>query len=604
MKLAVRIPLLAVGAVVATGLAAALIAIAVGRNAVRESEFDTIRAGAGMYAGAVDSYLRQATGTLEALAERDELSGAWDEPATAGQPAGEMQDLDQRGALRNILDHASAFESLALVRPDGLIHLMEPVALQESLSRPDVGFLPWFRQVSTSGGPVVSDVHISTATRRPTTIIAVAVHHGSGGLAGYLVGAIRLMDLSTLGASPTGNYFGYLTDRQGFVVAHGRTPRYAVEQSDFSSVPSVQEALAGRSGAFEDYNPIEDEDRFAGYQSLPDLGWAVVYVVPSRVAYGPTDALVATVSASTLLLIVIVGLLALVLTRRTTGPLRRLAMTASAVAAGGRTIPLPPAGDDEVGQLTIEFDRMIRTIGDREDELRLRAAELVASNHELESFSYSVAHDLRAPLRAIDGFSRIVADRAAGVLDAESTRQLGIVRDSAQQMGKLIDDLLMLARLGRQELILQDVDPEPIVQAIYADLATERGDRHIEFQVDHLPRCRADPRLLHQVFVNLLSNAVKFTRTRESAMIEVGSRPDGSSAAYFVRDNGVGLEMVHADRVFGAFQRLWRQEEYEGTGVGLAIVQRIVSRHGGRVWVEATPDLGATFLFTLDEGSP
>ncbi len=238
------------------------------------------------------------------------------------------------------------------------------------------------------------------------------------------------------------------------------------------------------------------------------------------------------------------------------------------------------------------------------EELELRVAErtadLEASNRELEAFSYSVSHDLRAPLRAIDGFSRIVLKDHGAAMPEAARDYLEIVREGAQQMGRLIDDLLAFARLGRQSLVKRQVDPADVARRALGQLNAELEGRGVDVRIDQLPPCEADPSLLQQVYVNLLSNALKFTRTRSPAVIEVGSRELEGHRVYFVEDNGVGFDMRYADKLFGVFQRMHRSEEYEGTGVGLAIVQRIVHRHGGRVWAEAEPGAGATFLFSLE----
>jgi PAS domain S-box-containing protein len=247
-----------------------------------------------------------------------------------------------------------------------------------------------------------------------------------------------------------------------------------------------------------------------------------------------------------------------------------------------------------------------------EQRVTQRTAELEAANRELESFSYSVSHDLRAPLRAVDGFSQAVLEDYGPQLPAEGRRCLQTIREGAQRMGRLIDDLLTLSRLGRLPLSKRAVETGDLVRAVLEDLSPQREGRQIEVRVAELPVCQGDAVLLKQVWINLLSNAIKYTRRREKAVIEVGCKREPIAAedqggpekkttedVYFVRDNGTGFDMRYADKVFGVFQRLHREEEYEGTGVGLAIVQRIVHRHGGRVWAEAAEDHGATFFFTL-----
>lgn len=236
-----------------------------------------------------------------------------------------------------------------------------------------------------------------------------------------------------------------------------------------------------------------------------------------------------------------------------------------------------------------------------EERVAERTEELTAANNELEAFSYSVSHDLRAPLRAIDGFSRILLEEYAGTLPDEGSRYLELVRSNTQQMGQLVDDLLAFSRLSRQPLNRQKISPGELVEQALADLKPEQEGRRVEIVIGDLPEFDGDPTLLKQVYVNLLANALKFTRKRESARIEVGSVERDGEQVCFVRDNGVGFDMQYVGKLFHVFQRLHRAEEYEGTGVGLAIIQRIINRHDGRVWVEADVDKGATFYFTIGD---
>ncbi|MEX0643543.1 MAG: CHASE3 domain-containing protein [Pirellulales bacterium] len=251
----------------------------------------------------------------------------------------------------------------------------------------------------------------------------------------------------------------------------------------------------------------------------------------------------------------------------------------------------------------------------RAGELAERTAQVEAANKELDSFSYSISHDLRAPLRAIDGFSRIVLEDYSGGLASEGKAYLQKVRDNTRQMGQLVDDLLAFARLGRQPLARHPVEPDKIVRRCLEEMTKEQQGRQVKIVIGDLCSCDADPALLKQIWTNLLSNALKYTRKRETARIEIGCRTEprlvmngqptspasaGPDVVYFVKDNGTGFDMKYAGKLFGVFQRLHSAADYEGTGVGLAIVQRIIQRHGGRIWGEATPNEGATFSFTLE----
>lgn len=235
------------------------------------------------------------------------------------------------------------------------------------------------------------------------------------------------------------------------------------------------------------------------------------------------------------------------------------------------------------------------------EDLQHRAVELEVANKELEAFSYSVSHDLRAPLRAINGFSRILSNGYAEQLPTDAKRYLQMVQDNAQQMGCLIDDLLAFSRLSRSSLKKQLIAPIDLVRQVFAELSHDQENRQIEISIGELAVCQADPALLKQVWVNLIANALKYSRQQELACIEVGCKQINSKSVYFIKDNGVGFDMRYADKLFGVFQRLHRAEDYEGTGVGLAIVQRIIHRHGGRVWAEAGVNQGATFYFSVEE---
>jgi light-regulated signal transduction histidine kinase (bacteriophytochrome) len=243
----------------------------------------------------------------------------------------------------------------------------------------------------------------------------------------------------------------------------------------------------------------------------------------------------------------------------------------------------------EVLALTLELEKRVEQ----------RTAELAAANKELEAFSYSVSHDLRAPLRHIDGFAQILRERYCGQLPPAAQGLLEKVCTSAQHLGQLIDELLNFSRLGRQPLTKRTVNLSSLVQQVIDELQSEREGRQVEIRVSELPDCLGDVTLLKQVIFNLVSNALKFTRKREQAVIEIGYYKEPKELVVFVSDNGAGFDMAYAQKLFGVFQRLHSADQFEGTGVGLSIVQRVIHRHGGRVWAKGDVNKGATFYFTL-----
>ncbi|MFA3781777.1 PAS domain S-box protein [Melioribacteraceae bacterium 4301-Me] len=247
-------------------------------------------------------------------------------------------------------------------------------------------------------------------------------------------------------------------------------------------------------------------------------------------------------------------------------------------------------------KLSLELQNLNREL---ENKISLRTAQLEAANKELESFTYSVSHDLRAPLRAIDGFSKIIFEDYYDKLDQEGRRLLEIIGTNVSRMGKLIDDLLAFSRLGKQSLFKSEINTNLLINSIINDLMIDQTHRKIEFNIHKLPNIYADPNLIKQAFTNLLSNAIKYTSKKENAIIEVGANSSENENVFYIKDNGAGFDMRYYDKLFGIFQRLHTEKEFEGTGVGLALVKKIILMHEGKIWAESKLNEGAVFYLSI-----
>jgi signal transduction histidine kinase len=516
--------------------------------------------------------------------------------------SGEYRSLHE-DHLRPTLEEERGFLDLSLLRvSDGLIIVSTTNSLEGTYRESEPFFLEGQRD--TYVGNIEYALHFQEITMH----ISTPVLDEDGAVVAVLSGRADLSEISSIMAQGSGlseSGETYLVNSFNFMVTESRfDPEAALRRAVYSE--GVTDCLAHNNdvGFYEDYRGMPV---IGSYRWMPERELCILTEIDQAEAYAPVHDLRNTVFRISFVVGLAVIALGVFFARTITGPVHQLVKGVEEVRRGNLEYRIALGGRDEISYLADAFDKMTaarkqaqETLAQHADELAWSNTKLEASNKELEAFTYSVSHDLRAPLRAMVGFSRILVEEHAPQLSDDAQRYLDLVALGAQQMGLLIDGLLAFSRLGRQALKKQSVAPADLVHQVIEELHDEQVGREVEIIISDLPSCYADPTLLRQVFANLVGNALKFTSKRDKAIIEVGYRDeDGKDIVYFIKDNGVGFDMQYADKLFGVFQRLHRTKDFEGTGIGLATVQRIISRHGGRVWAEAEVDQGATFFFTL-----
>jgi len=372
--------------------------------------------------------------------------------------------------------------------------------------------------------------------------------------------------------------------------------------------------VLGREGSEKDIDVEELEERLVTellVKSQRMVSSASMLATESRQKLtGQRQQLSSFTVIAVFILVVVIVVSLLSITNSTLKPIMKLQQGAEIIGKGDLKHRVDVKSKNEIGQLAAAFNRMTERRQQAEaalqkahDELEIRVAErtaeLEAANKELEAFSYSISHDLRTPLRAIDGFSQVLLEDHREKLDKEGRRVLDIIRDNTGRMGDLISDLLTFSRLGRKGVRKTKINMEKLVRAIFEELRNATPQGKLKTMINALPSAFGDENLIREVLTNVISNAIKFSRNEKSPVIEVGGKLENNENIYYVKDNGVGFDTKYSDKLFGVFQRLHSQEEFEGTGVGLALVQRIIHKHGGRVWAEGKVNQGATFYFTI-----
>ncbi len=362
---------------------------------------------------------------------------------------------------------------------------------------------------------------------------------------------------------------------------------------------------AGQMGKVMEYTNTDGKRMMASAKSIAGSDWLVMVEFPQDAVLTGVRTFLRWIIAIGLVLTAIGIFAAWVMSRNITKPLNRLTAAATAISEGdySASVPVNAQQSDELGKLANAFNIMASQVYqmhlDLENKVVERTAQLENVNKELEAFSYSVSHDLRTPLRAISGYAIMLKEDYEGELDAEGKRIIRNIISNAKMMGQLIDDLLSFSRLGKKELVRTPIDMQSLVATVVKELLQNVPENKYNIQIGLLPRINADQLMLRQALINIIGNAIKYSSKKANPEIEIGFKDEGANIVYYVKDNGAGFDMAYAGKLFGVFQRLHSQEEFEGTGVGLALVKRIIDKHKGEIWAEGLENVGATFYFSL-----
>ena len=464
---------------------------------------------------------------------------------------------------------------------------------------------PYYIQGKT--GTYLQGVYYSRSLEQPAMTISTPIRDVQGRLIAVLAGRLDLSELSRIVARQSGSNRTedtYLVNDFNFFVTEPRFGHnYALKKTVYTQ--GVRAGLSGQDGVdfYDDYRGVPV---IGAYKWLPEYKMCLFTEVDQAEAYLPIRELRRLVVGGAALTALVVTLLAFFFARSITRPVQGLAAGVEEIGKGNLNIIVGTKGLDEIGELSRAFDRMtekLKATTISRDELaehvRDRTAQLQAVNQELEAFAYSVSHDLRAPLRALDGFSAALLSQYQNQLDEQGQHYLTRIQAASQRMEVLINDILDLSRVTRREMVRRQVDLSGLAQEIFTQLQADDPAREVEFVIAKKMTALGDEHLLRIVLENLFNNSWKFTSLQPRARIEFQNTDHSGGRVYFVRDNGVGFDMAYVDKLFAPFQRLHAMDEFPGTGIGLVTIKRIITRHGGRIWTEAAPDQGATFYFTL-----
>ena len=585
---------IAVVAIVSLAILSSL-AVTSSRQSLREQVLSANFTAATLVAKAVERYVADVVSIMREAPGRPKLS---QEIRTANW-------FEASRDLENFLRNFLQFDYVFVQDSQGIIRVRVPHA--ETVGQ-DFSFREFFHEVMKTRRLTISGVYVSQAAQRAVVSIAVPVLDGDA-VKGVLVGAMSLTNLSqfvsTIGREDPSVL--YVVDRNGLLIAHSRGVTSALPE-DMKDQPIVQAVLTGKSGTREFQDPGTGEQFLGAHVPIATLGWGVVAVQPLSEAYAAPERLGRWLLWVALACTAVAVVLGWQFGRTLTGPVLRLAEATRRMASGDLTARVTPESEDEVGALAVAFnsmaERLQESYRDLERRVEERTRELLVKTKELEAFTYTVAHDLRAPLRGIDGFSTVLLEDYADKVDDAGRHCLKTVRDCTKRMGALIDDLLRYCRVERRTMRRTRMELPTILDHILHNYRQEIASRGVALKVD-LPfrEMEGEVEGFVEVLANLVDNALKFTRGVPHPEILVRGEENETEWVLSIADNGIGFDPQYREKIFEIFQRLNRQEDYDGTGVGLAIVRKVAERHGGRAWAESQPGKGSVFSLAIPKNS-
>jgi signal transduction histidine kinase len=599
------------------GLSFALIRIS--KDTIRQEILDSINSQAHLTAEFTANYITVIQANIKVFASRNSVSKF----AGGNDPQEASEALDQFVQMQSVLDSCGLYnaEGVQLANSD-----IEATTIGHFFAECE-----WYLNILDTKQPFQSIPIQSKVTGNAIAPYAVPILDSEDQLLGVISGGISLEKLSTVILETKINSntnYSIIDLRDGGLVLATSDPQRILSTPSIDN-QVIELLLNGESGGMEFTNQ-NGEKTLIGFAPVPGLPWGAIITTPSVTAFAAMHRMMLTSNIIAIIFLLIAAVIAGVLVRRITRPIHRLVEETEEIGKGNLDCEIDTAGKDEIGDLSRAFSDMtknlknimvsnerlseevearkaaensLKTLNETlEQKVEERTAALEMSNKDLESFSYSVSHDLRAPLRHVHGFVEMLNTHIRENADEKTQHYLDVISNATNDMGQLIDGLLSFSRMGKSQIERNKIDLNNLIKDVIAAFQSDMEGRKVDWNVAKLPIVSGDINMIRLVLSNLISNALKFTSRKETAVIEIGSEPDTDTPGFtiiHIRDNGAGFEMQYKEKLFGVFQRLHSQKDYKGIGIGLANVKRIIQKHGGRVWANGAPGEGAVFYFTL-----